>query len=158
MFLFVLRRLMGGLPTLLLVTVLVFTLTRVLPGDPARLLLGEEATPELVAQIREELGLNRPILVQYADWLWGLVRGDLGRSIRGNELVAPIIWQKLPTTLELSLFSLLVAIAIGIPAGVLAALRRNTAIDASVTVMALSGISIPNFFLGILLIYAFRAC
>jgi peptide/nickel transport system permease protein len=154
-FLFVLRRLMGGLPTLLLVTVLVFTLTRVLPGDPARLLLGEEATPELVAQIREELGLNRPILVQYADWLWGLVRGDLGRSIRGNELVAPIIWQKLPTTLELSLFSLLVAIAIGIPAGVLAALRRNTAIDASVTVMALSGISIPNFFLGILLIYAF---
>ncbi|MCX8088775.1 MAG: ABC transporter permease [Meiothermus ruber] len=155
MFLFVLRRLMGGLPTLLLVTVLVFTLTRVLPGDPARLLLGEEATPELVAQIREELGLNRPILVQYADWLWGLVRGDLGRSIRGNELVAPIIWQKLPTTLELSLFSLLVAIAIGIPAGVLAALRRNTAIDASVTVMALSGISIPNFFLGILLIYAF---
>jgi peptide/nickel transport system permease protein len=154
-FLFVLRRLMGGLPTLLLVTVLVFTLTRVLPGDPARLLLGEEATPELVAQIREELGLNRPILVQYADWLWGLVRGDLGRSIRGNEPVAPIIWQKLPTTLELSLFSLLVAIAIGIPAGVLAALRRNTAIDASVTVMALSGISIPNFFLGILLIYAF---
>ncbi|AWR86770.1 ABC transporter permease [Meiothermus taiwanensis] len=155
MFLFVLRRLMGGLPTLLLVTVLVFTLTRVLPGDPARLLLGEEATPELVAQIREELGLNRPILVQYADWLWGLVRGDLGHSIRGNEPVAPIIWQKLPTTLELSLFSLLVAIVIGIPAGVLAALRRNTAIDAGVTVMALSGVSIPNFFLGILLIYVF---
>lgn len=155
MFLFVLRRLMGGLPTLLLVTVLVFALTRVLPGDPARLLLGEEATPELVAQIREELGLNRPILVQYADWLWGLVRGDLGRSIRGNELVAPIIWQKLPTTLELSLFSLLVAVAIGIPAGVLAALRRNSAIDAGVTVMALSGVSIPNFFLGILLIYVF---
>ncbi|ADD28206.1 ABC transporter permease [Meiothermus ruber] len=155
MFLFVLRRLMGGLPTLLLVTVLVFTLTRVLPGDPARLLLGEEATPELVAQIREELGLNRPILVQYADWLWGLVRGDLGRSIRGNEPVAPIIWQKLPTTLELSLFSLLVAVAIGIPAGVLAALRRNSAIDAGVTVMALSGVSIPNFFLGILLIYVF---
>jgi peptide/nickel transport system permease protein len=154
-FLFVLRRLMGGLPTLLLVTVLVFTLTRVLPGDPARLLLGEEATPELVAQIREELGLNRPILVQYADWLWGLVRGDLGHSIRGNEPVAPIIWQKLPTTLELSLFSLLVAIVIGIPAGVLAALRRNTAIDAGVTVMALSGVSIPNFFLGILLIYVF---
>lgn len=155
MFLFVLRRLISGLPTLLLVTAMVFALTRVLPGDPARLLLGEEATPELVAQIREELGLNRPILVQYADWLWGLVRGDLGRSIRGNELVAPIIWQKLPTTLELSLFSLLVAIVIGIPAGVLAALRRNTAVDASVTVMALSGISIPNFFLGILLIYAF---
>lgn len=155
MFLFVLRRLISGLPTLLLVTAMVFALTRVLPGDPARLLLGEEATPELVAQIREELGLNRPILVQYADWLWGLVRGDLGRSIRGNEPVAPIIWQKLPTTLELSLFSLLVAIVIGIPAGVLAALRRNTAIDAGVTVMALSGISIPNFFLGILLIYAF---
>ncbi len=155
MFLFVLRRLTSGLPTLLLVTVMVFALTRVLPGDPARLLLGEEATPELVAQIREELGLNRPILVQYVDWLWGLVKGDLGRSIRGNELVAPIVWQKLPTTLELSLFSLLLAILIGIPAGVLAALRRNTAFDASVTVMALSGISIPNFFLGILLIYLF---
>ncbi len=155
MVLYVLRRLIGGLPTLLLVTVMVFALTRVLPGDPARLLLGEEATPELIAQIREELGLNRPILVQYVDWLWSLLQGDLGRSIRGNELVAPIIWQKLPTTLELSFFSLLVAILLGVPAGVLAALRRNTAADASVTVMALSGISIPNFFLGILLVYFF---
>lgn len=155
MYLFVLRRLIGGLPTLLLVTVMVFALTRILPGDPARLLLGEEATPELVAQIREELGLNRAIPVQYADWLLGLVQGDLGRSIRGNEQVARIIWQKLPTTLELSFFSLLVAILIGIPTGVMAALRRNTAADASVTVLALSGISIPNFFLGILLIYLF---
>lgn len=155
MYLFGLRRLIGGLPTLLLVTVMVFALTRILPGDPARLLLGEEATPELVAQIREELGLNRAIPVQYADWLLGLVQGDLGRSIRGNEQVARIIWQKLPTTLELSFFSLLVAILIGIPTGVMAALRRNTAADASVTVLALSGISIPNFFLGILLIYLF---
>jgi peptide/nickel transport system permease protein len=153
--LFVLQRLISGLPTLLLVTVVVFTLTRVVPGDPALLLLGEEATPELVAHIREELGLNRPILVQYGDWLWDLMRGDLGHSIQGNELVAQIIWQKLPTTLQLSFFSLLVAVVIGIPAGVLAALRRGTSTDACVTVMALSGISIPNFFLGILLIYLF---
>ncbi|MER3483755.1 MAG: glutathione ABC transporter permease GsiC [Meiothermus sp.] len=155
MTLFVLRRLVGGLPTLLLVTVLVFALTRVLPGDPALLLLGEEATPELVAKLRDEMGLNRPIYVQYASWAGSLLQGDFGRSIRDNAHVAPILWQKLPTTLELSLFALLIALLLGIPAGVVAALRRGSAADAGVTVLALSGISIPNFFLGILLVYLF---
>ncbi|MBF6595146.1 MAG: ABC transporter permease [Thermaceae bacterium] len=155
MILFVLRRLVGGLPTLLLVTLLVFALTRVLPGDPATLLLGEEANPQLAAKLREQLGLNRPILVQYGAWLGGLVQGDLGRSIRDNEKVSPIIWQKLPTSLELAFFALAIALLLGVPAGVVAALRRGSATDAGVTVLALSGISIPNFFLGILLVYLF---
>ncbi|MBI5813807.1 ABC transporter permease [Allomeiothermus silvanus] len=152
---FFLRRLVGGLPTLLLVTVMVFALTRVLPGDPALLLLGEEATPELVAKLRDELGLNRPLYVQYASWLGSLLRGDFGRSLRDNARVAPILWQKLPTTLELALFALLIALLLGIPTGVVAALRRGSATDAGVTVLALSGISVPNFFLGILLVYLF---
>lgn len=155
MILFVLRRLVGGLPTLLLVTLLVFALTRVLPGDPATLLLGEEANPQLAAKLREQLGLNRPILVQYGAWLGGLVQGDLGRSIRDNEKVSPIIWQKLPTSLELAFFALAIALLLGVPAGVVAALRRGSATDAGVTMLALSGISIPNFFLGILLVYLF---
>lgn len=155
MTLFVLRRLVGGLPTLLLVTLMVFALTRVLPGDPALLLLGEEANPELVVKLREQMGLNRPIIVQYGSWVGALLQGDLGRSIRDNTLVAPILGQKLPTTLELSFFALLIAIALGVPLGVVAALRRGSAVDAGVTVLALSGISIPNFFLGILLVYLF---
>ncbi|MCL6526272.1 MAG: ABC transporter permease [Thermaceae bacterium] len=155
MTLFVLRRLIGGLPTLVLVTLLVFALTRVLPGDPALLLLGEEATPELVAKLRDELGLNRPLYVQYASWAASLLHGDFGRSLRDHAPVGPILWQKLPTTLELSFFALLIALLLGIPAGVVAALRRGSAADAGVTVVALSGISVPNFFLGILLVYLF---
>lgn len=134
---------------------MVFALTRILPGDPALLLLGEEATPELVAKLREQLGLNRPVAVQYLDWAGDLLQGDLGRSMKDNARVAPILFQKLPTTLELAFFSLLVAILLGVPAGVLAALRRGSAVDGGVTALALSGVSIPNFFLGILLIYLF---
>lgn len=152
---YLLRRLLGGLPTLLLVTVLVFALTRVLPGDPIRLLLGEEANPQLATELRKQLGLDRPVLVQYGHWLLSLARGDLGRSLKNNLPVGPVILDKLPTTLQLSILAMLIGIIIAVPAGVFAALRRGSWLDGGTTALALSGISLPNFFLGILLIYLF---
>lgn len=152
---FLLRRLLGGLPTLLLVTLLVFALTHLLPGDPIRLLLGEEANPQLAAELRRQLGLDRPVLVQYLGWLGDLLQGDFGRSLKNNLPVGPVLLEKLPTTVQLSFLAMLVAVVIAIPAGVFAALRRGSWWDGGTTALALTGISLPNFFLGILLIYAF---
>lgn len=152
---FLLRRLLGGLPTLFLVTLLVFALTHLLPGDPIRLLLGEEANPQLAAELRRQLGLDRPVLVQYLGWLGDLLQGDFGRSLKNNLPVGPVLLEKLPTTVQLSFLAMLVAVVIAIPAGVFAALRRGSWWDGGTTALALTGISLPNFFLGILLIYAF---
>ncbi|MER3555838.1 MAG: glutathione ABC transporter permease GsiC [Meiothermus sp.] len=152
---FLLRRLIAGLPTLLAVTLLVFTLTHLLPGDPIRLLLGEEANPQLAADLRRQLGLDRPVLVQYLGWLGGLLQGDFGRSLKNNLPVGSVILEKLPTTVQLSFLAMLVAVGISVPTGVFAALRRGSWWDGGITALALTGISLPNFFLGILLIYAF---
>jgi peptide/nickel transport system permease protein len=152
---FALRRLLYALPTLVVVTIMVFALVRVLPGDPALLMLGEEANPELVAALNRDLGLDRPLSVQYLSWIGGAIRGDLGTSLRNNESVTRLVAEKLPTTLELSLLAMLVALALAIPAGVFTAVRRGGVADGAVTVLALSGISLPNFFLGVLLIYFF---
>lgn len=152
---FAARRLVYALPTLVVVTILVFALVRVLPGDPALLLLGEEANPEIVAALNRELGLDRPLPEQYLGWIGNSLRGDLGASLRNNESVTRLILEKLPTTLELSFLAMLVALGLAIPAGVFTAVRRGGAADGVVTVLALSGISLPNFFLGVLLIYFF---
>ncbi|NJK45389.1 MAG: ABC transporter permease [Pleurocapsa sp. SU_196_0] len=152
---FALRRLLYALPTLVVVTIMVFALVRVLPGDPALLMLGEEANPELVKALNRELGLDQPLTTQYLNWIGGAIRGDLGASLRNNESVTRLVAEKLPTTLELSLLAMLVALALAIPAGVFTAVRRGGAADGAVTVLALSGISLPNFFLGVLLIYFF---
>ncbi|MCL4454674.1 MAG: ABC transporter permease [Deinococcus sp.] len=152
---FLLRRLLEGIPTLLLVTVLVFSITRILPGDPVRLMLGEETDPEIMREVRKSFGLDRPIPVQYAEWLYGLLLADLGRSLRDNTQVTKLIGDKLPTTIELSLLAIFFGTVIAIPAGVFSALHRGSWWDGGVTALALSGISIPNFFLGILLIYVF---
>jgi len=152
---FALRRLLATVPTLLVVTLLVFGLVRLLPGDPARLMLGESANPQAIAELRSQMGLDRPILVQYAAWLADVVRLDLGRSLVDNASVSRIIGQKLPTTIELSLLSMLVALVLAVPAGTIGAVKRGTPIDGAVTVFALAGISLPNFFLGILLIFFF---
>jgi peptide/nickel transport system permease protein len=152
---FALRRLLYALPTLVVVTIMVFALVRVLPGDPALLMLGEEANPELVKALNRELGLDQPLVTQYLNWIGGAIRGDLGASLRNNESVSRLVAEKLPTTLELSLLAMLVALALAIPAGVFTAVRRGGAADGTVTVLALSGISLPNFFLGVLLIYFF---
>ncbi len=152
---FALRRLLATIPTLLVVTLLVFGLVRLLPGDPARLMLGESANPQAIAELRSQMGLDRPIMVQYAAWLADVVRLDLGRSLVDNASVSRIIGQKLPTTIELSLLSMLVALVLAVPAGTLGAVKRGTPVDSAVTVFALAGISLPNFFLGILLIFFF---
>jgi peptide/nickel transport system permease protein len=152
---FALRRFLSALPTLLIVTLLVFALVRVLPGNPARLLLGEESSPELVAALTKELGLDQPLPTQYLTWLGGVVRGDLGKSLRDNASVTALILEKLPTTLELAFLATVVSLVLALPAGVFTASRRGGFADGAVTLLALSGISLPNFFLGILMIYFF---
>ncbi|MDV6376194.1 ABC transporter permease [Deinococcus arenicola] len=155
MVVFALRRLLSSIPTLLIVTVIVFALVKLLPGDPARLILGQEATPQALAELRRSLGLDRSLLQQYLSWLAGAVRLDFGTSLTDNSSVSKLIAQKLPVTLELSLFAMLISLLISLPAGILSAVRRNTWVDRVLTLLALSGISLPNFFLGILLIYLF---
>ncbi len=146
------RRALTAIPTLFLVTVMVFGIQRSLPGDPALILAGEQQDPEVIAFIREKYRLNDPLPVQYLAWVAQLARGDLGRSLRTNERVLDLIAAKLPVTIELALLSLLVAVAIALPLGMLAAVRRGTAIDYGSTMAALTGLSVPNFWLGIMLI------
>lgn len=152
---FALRRLLATVPTLLIVTVIVFGMVRLLPGDPARLLLGEEATPQALAEVRHSLGLDRPLPVQYATWLASAAQLDFGHSVKDNASVSALIAEKLPTTLELALFATLIALLVALPIGVFSAVRAGSWADRAFTLLALSGVSIPNFFLGVLLIYLF---
>ena len=146
------RRVLTAIPTLLIVTVMVFGIQRALPGDPALMLAGEQQDPAVIAFIRAKYRLDEPVPVQYAAWLGQLVRGDLGVSLRTNEQVLDLIASKLPVTIELSILSLLVALVLAIPTGVMAAVRKGKAADYGGTILALTGLSIPNFWLGIMLI------
>lgn len=146
------RRIFIAVPTLFLASILVFSMQRLLPGDPALALAGEERDPEVIAYIREKYHLNDPLPVQYFYWVTSAVRGDLGESIRTKEPVAGIILEKLPITIELAMLSMLVALLIAIPAGVVSALRKETVLDYIANAVALTGLSIPNFWLGIMLI------
>lgn len=152
---FAVRRLLATIPTLLVVTLLVFALVRLLPGDPARLLLGEEATPQALRELRHSLGLDRPVAAQYGSWLLGALRFDFGQSLQDHASVGALIADKLPTTLELAALSMLIALLVALPAGLASARAPGGALDRLITVFALSGISLPTFFLGILLIYLF---
>jgi len=152
---FVARRLLATVPLLFFVSVVVFSFVHVLPGDPAVLFLGEEATPETLAQFRARLGFDRPLVAQYVEWLSRALRGDLGRSLRTNQPVTEAILQRLPVTLELLGAALAVSLAIAIPAGIVSAVKRNSGVDLASTVFALIGFSLPNFWLGLILIYVF---
>jgi len=152
---FALRRLLSAIPTLLIVTLIVFAMVKLLPGDPARLILGQEATPQALSELRRSLGLDRPLPQQYLSWLTSAARLDFGTSLTDHSSVGRLIAQKLPVTLELSLFAMLISLLISLPAGMISAVRRSTWVDRLLTLLALSGISLPNFFLGILLIYLF---
>jgi peptide/nickel transport system permease protein len=149
---FLVRRALISAVTLLLISVIVFTGVRMIPGDPARVLGGTDADAAGLEEIREKYGLNDPIPVQYLRWLALAARGDLGESIRTRTSVAWTIAIKAPITLELACLSLLVAVTIAIPIGVVAAVRRNTAWDVLASSVSLCGVSIPNFWLGIMLI------
>ena len=140
---------------LLGVATLVFSLIHMIPGDPAQAMLGETASPADVAALRSRLGLDRPLLEQYGAFLGGLARGDLGTSLRTGEPVAQQIWQRAPATAELAAASMVFAIGVAIPLGVLAAVRRGTMVDFASMGLALTGISVPNFWLGPLLAIVF---
>lgn len=149
---FILRRLLIALPTLVLVSIFVFTLQKLLPGDPALVLAGEERDPETLAFIREKYHLNEPILYQYLYWVGGLLQGDLGISLRTNQPVLTLIADKLPVTIQLAVMAMIIAMVIGIPAGILSAVKKGGPVDYIANFLALSGLSIPNFWLGIMLI------
>lgn len=152
MLLFIVQRLLATIPTLLIATLMVFAIQRLLPGDPALALVGEERDPQVIAFIREKYRLDDPLPVQYLAWMGQLLRGNLGESIRTRQPVTQLILEKLPVTVQLAVWSMLVALVIAIPAGVIAAVRKNSLADHLSTFAALSGLSIPNFWLGIMLI------
>lgn len=152
---FLLRRLLTTVPIILFITVVVFAVMQVLPGDPAVMILGQETNPEALAALRERLGLNRPLHVQYLSWLRDAVRGDLGRSMIDNIPVSRAIATALPVTVQISLISLIMALAIGVPAGVISAVKRGGIADAFASFVALSGISLPGFWAALLLMYLF---
>ena len=146
-------RILQVIPTLLLVSVMVFLLQQLMPGDPAIVLAGEErGDPVVLAQIRAELWLDRPLVVQYFHWLFNLLHGNLGFSWRIREPVLGLILEKLPVTAQLGCMAFVIAVLIGVPTGVLAAVKRNTGWDYAANLVGLAGLSTPNFWLGILLI------
>lgn len=152
---YIARRFLWAIPVLIGASFLVFWSIRWVPGDPAIAIAGELATPELVAQVREELGLDEPLPMQYGIYLARMVQGDMGTSVRSGLPVTDEIRVRLPRTLQLTLVSLLFSAAIGIPIGVISATRSNSWIDAVSMVLALLGVSIPIFWLGLMLIIFF---
>ncbi|MCY4466728.1 MAG: ABC transporter permease [Chloroflexi bacterium] len=148
-------RLLLLLPVLFGTSVLIFLLLRLIPGDPAQVILGLRATPERLVIVRSELGLDLPIHQQYAQWLGKLLAGDLGKDFRSNEAVSELLRVRLPVTIELTLFALALAIVVAVPLGIRAAIRPGGLADRAAMLLGLLGISIPDFWLGIMLILLF---
>ncbi|RMT16496.1 ABC-transport protein, inner membrane component [Pseudomonas amygdali pv. mori] len=155
MLMFILRRLLSSIPTLILVSLFVFTLQKLLPGDPVLAMAGEERDPAVMEYLRDKYRLDDPIPLQYLNWVGNVLTGDLGTSLRTEQPVTTLLASKLPVTIELAVLALLIALLIGIPTGIISAVRKGTAVDYGANVVALSGISIPHFWLGILLIMIF---
>lgn len=152
---FILRRLGAIIPTLFFVSVMIFGLQQLLPGDPAIAMAGEERDPNVIAYLRGKFHLDEPLPVRYGYWLKGVAHGDLGESVRIQRPVSSLILEKLPVTLELAGFAMVFALAIGITAGIVSAVYKDTWVDYAANVFALWGLSTPNFWLGILLILLF---
>ncbi|GFZ61959.1 peptide ABC transporter [Pseudomonas amygdali pv. eriobotryae] len=155
MLMFILRRLLSSIPTLILVSLFVFTLQKLLPGDPVLAMAGEERDPAVMEYLRDKYRFDDPIPLQYLNWVGNVLTGDLGTSLRTEQPVTTLLASKLPVTIELAVLALLIALLIGIPTGIISAVRKGTAVDYGANVVALSGISIPHFWLGILLIMIF---
>ncbi|MGC1817173.1 MAG: ABC transporter permease [Casimicrobiaceae bacterium] len=152
---FLVRRVATIFPTLVFVSMLIFGLQQLLPGDPAMILAGEERDPSVIAHLRETLHLDKPLPLRYLYWVRGVLHGDLGESLRTQQPVLQLILEKLPVTVELGAFAIVIALVIGIPAGVVSAVKRGTAWDYGANIVALWGLSTPNFWLGIMLILLF---
>ena len=149
------KRLVQLLPTLFFVSVIIFSLQQLLPGDPALVMAGEEKDPEVIEQIRRQYRLDQPLPIQYFYWIGGVLTGDLGESMRLKTPVLDLILQKLPVTLQLATMAMIIALTIGVGAGVISAVKKDSVWDYAVNVVSLWGISTPNFWLGIMLIFLF---
>jgi peptide/nickel transport system permease protein len=149
------RRLLGALPILLIVSLITFGMVHLIPGDPAAAIAGLSATPEQITNIRRDLGLDEPLPTQLWHWYANLLHGDLGRSLLLGQPVTQATMQRLPVTLALSAYALLLTLVLGLPSGIVAALRQNTWIDMVAMVLAMLGISLPSFYLGLLMIILF---
>ncbi|WP_158904488.1 ABC transporter permease [Burkholderia sp. L27(2015)] len=152
---FLLKRLAAIVPTIFFVTLIIFGLQQLLPGDPAVVLAGEDQDPTVIAYLHKKMHLDEPVPVRYAYWVGGVLKGDLGDSLRIQQPVSALIAQKLPVTIELAALAMVIALAIGIPAGIVSAVAKNTAWDYAANLFALWGLSTPNFWLGILMIMLF---
>jgi peptide/nickel transport system permease protein len=152
---FVLRRLLAAIPVLFLVSLIAASIMQLVPGDPAAIIAGQSASDADVARVREALGLDRPFVERLWDWYVGIAHGDLGHSLLLNRPVTQAIAERVPVTLALAGFALFLTIALGVPCGVIAALRPNTWIDQAVLTFALLGVSVPNFWLSLMLIVLF---
>jgi peptide/nickel transport system permease protein len=155
MVLYIFRRLIEIIPVIFGVTLVVFLIMQMVPGDPAIILAGEGASKEAINQLRTELGLNRPLYVQYGEYIMNVFQGDLGQSLKSQQPVIQEIMTRLPITIELAFYSILITIVLGMTAGIISAVRPYSATDISVMIVALLGISLPSFFLGLLSIYLF---
>lgn len=152
---FVLGRLLAIVPVLVLVTAGVFFLIHLTPGDPIDAMMAESADPGVKAALSRQLGLDQPIYVQYLRWMGGVLRGDLGRSIRNNQPVIEDVGRRIRPSVELALLAIVIALVVAFPLGILSAARRNTAVDGAGTTFALIGICMPNFLIALLLIFLF---
>jgi len=152
---YIIRRLLMLIPVMLVVGVVVFALVHLTPGDPAAVILGQSATPDQIEQLRDQLGLNKPLPVQFVNWFVGVLQLDFGQSLFIGESVTTALKDRAQPTLLLTVYALLIEIVIGVPAGVIAAVRRNSLLDRALMLMSISGAAIPTFFLGILLILLF---
>ncbi|TQR17744.1 nickel ABC transporter permease [Psychrobacillus soli] len=152
---FIIKRLMQTIPVIIGVTIVVFVIMQLVPGDPAVLLAGEGATKETIEALRQQLGLHQPLYIQYFDYVSNLLRGDMGFSLKNNQPVLQEIMTRLPITLELAIFSTLITIVLGMLAGIVSAIRPYSILDTVVMVVALLGISLPSFWFGLMLMYSF---
>ena len=152
---YIIRRLLTLIPTLLGVSLLVFSITRLTPGDPVRQIVGPDAPQQRVDEVRRQLGLDQPILVQYWKFLTGAVRGDLGRSLLTRQPVVKELQDRLPVTLKIATISVIIAVVIGIPLGVISAARKYSAVDTFATLFAIGGVSMPLFWFAIMAILLF---
>jgi peptide/nickel transport system permease protein len=149
------KRILQLIPTLFFVSVIIFSLQQLLPGDPATIMAGEERDPAVIAQIRKQYRLDQPIPVQYLYWVKGVLTGDLGESMRIKQPVRSLVLEKLPVTLQLGLMAIVIAVTIGVSAGIVSAVKKGTVWDYAANVFALWGLSTPNFWLGIMMIFLF---
>ena len=152
---FIIKRLIMMIPVLIGVTLIVFMILHFAPGDPAKVILGEQATPEQIAELREQMGLNDPALLQYGRYVINLVQGDMGMSYKTKGPVSAEVFNRFPNTIQLTAAAMLIAIVVAIPLGVVAAVKQNTLFDGISMIVALIGVSMPIFWLGLLLILLF---